>query len=1248
MSNYSFPRVAGRFGVLVAFALLLSSTLLLAQSTVGTGSIQGTVTDQTGAVLSGAKVTVTNKATALAIHLTTTSAGAYSSGPITPGDYLVRVEAKGFKTIDLPITVFVGNTASGNVQMQLGQESQVVEVQGSAVTVNTEQAIVQGVLNADQIDNLPVNGRNFLDLAQLEPGVQIQEGSTFDPTKNGFSSISFGGRFGRTARIELDGVDVSDETVGTTTQNIPASAIQEFQLSQSSLDLSTELTSSGAVNVTTRSGTNNLHGEAFGVFRGNQAAARLPGPSAPPFQRQQWGGRLGGYLIKDKAFWFIDAERTKQDLIAAQPFAAPFDTLNTTLGQPYRELMTDGKLDWQIRSSAHLFYRFNFDQNSQIRPFGAASSLQGFKNTDHTPSDTVGFDFNTGRYTHSVRFAYLRFHNQIVDGTGSIAAGPDNPIPGLGISIGAPVTGNCVISVIVVGSGGAYCGGPNFLAPQQTYQTNHEIKYDGSRIFGSHIIRYGLAFNHIHGGGLAAFFSFPQVGTTNAGASSDPTTYPAQWVQMGNGVGFATAQSAFNFPAGGQGPDNRLQLYVGDGWKVRPNITVTYGLHYVHDTGRVDSNLGPLPILNEWGAGLGNQVRTPGNDFAPQLGFAWDPKGDGKTVIRGGGGLFFENSIWNNVLFDSPARIPKGIFAYTPIICSPTGSSPMTWPTDPGPVGTPIAGPAATSNGNGTVSPNFCGQTIGTVASQIIALSNAFKAAAASATGLVTNPNFVGASLANCGAAGNTCAAANAAGFDIFDPNYRTPRSWQMNIGIQHQIRPGLVFSADFIRNIGEHFLIVQDKNNSGSARSFNSNNATIARDTAQAHSGNEPAGGGTFTPCPAGAGQANCVINANAVLVHPPTNPNIFVPVCVDGGGPNGCVATLGVGGAQAQYSSNGLDSNIAVTGGSPCPFCAFPGTNPVLGNTGQVGTMDMLEPIGRSVYDGLQMKLVQNMTNPLRGVKSAHFQLSYALSKFTSQVQDQDFINVALDNDSPLRFTGPNSLDRTHQISFGGTFDLPFFTRLSLIGHFYSPLPQNIQMPELTSGGEIFASDWVGSGLGSGAPPEPVPGTQLGQYQRGTNAGNLQNVINSYNTHFAGSLTPAGQALTAGGAGVQVMTPGDMTAMGWVMPQLPSVAPGAPNFPWLRSFDFAAAWPIKVKERLTVEPSVSMFNIFNFSNNFLPGNLPLSALLPGPNGLLAPNVIGGATQGSSLTPFRASFQSGTYALGAPRQFEFGLKVSF
>ena len=268
MLNLNSPR-PGRFGLLVALCALLvvCPALMIAQTTLSTGSIVGTVTDPSGALVNDAKIVVTNVGTNQKVELTSNASGAFSTGPLAPGSYKVQVSAKGFNTIVESIVVQVGNTAAVNAKLAVGQESTVVDVQGSMVSVNTEQATVQGVLTSAQIENLPVNGRNFLDLAQLEPGVQIQDGQNFDPTKAGYSSISFGGRFGRTARINVDGVDVSDETVGTTTADIPASAIDEFQLSQSSLDLSQDLTSSGAVNVTTRSGTNALHGEAFGFFR---------------------------------------------------------------------------------------------------------------------------------------------------------------------------------------------------------------------------------------------------------------------------------------------------------------------------------------------------------------------------------------------------------------------------------------------------------------------------------------------------------------------------------------------------------------------------------------------------------------------------------------------------------------------------------------------------------------------------------------------------------------------------------------------------------------------------------------------------------------------------------------------------------------------------------------------------------------------------------------------------------------------
>ncbi|HSK42352.1 MAG TPA: carboxypeptidase regulatory-like domain-containing protein, partial [Candidatus Binatia bacterium] len=304
-----------RFWLVFILCMSFTTFCLLpagAQSTVATGSIQGTVTDPNGAVVPNATITISNKATGQSSKISSGSSGTYASGALTPGDYEVRIEAKGFQTQVMNIAVQVGNTSTGNAKLTIGQSTEVVEVTGSAVTINTEQATVQGVLTTQQIENLPINGRNFLDLAQLEPGVQIQDGGNFDPTKNGFSSISFGGRFGRTARIEVDGIDISDETVGTTTQNLPASAIQEFQVSQSSLDLSTELTSSGAVNVVTKSGSNKWHGAAFYLFRDHTLGADIANVDVP-FQRNNFGGELGGPIFKNKLFFFVDAERLKAD-----------------------------------------------------------------------------------------------------------------------------------------------------------------------------------------------------------------------------------------------------------------------------------------------------------------------------------------------------------------------------------------------------------------------------------------------------------------------------------------------------------------------------------------------------------------------------------------------------------------------------------------------------------------------------------------------------------------------------------------------------------------------------------------------------------------------------------------------------------------------------------------------------------------------------------------------------------------------
>jgi Carboxypeptidase regulatory-like domain len=1230
MLNFN-TRTAGRRRGLLIRAIFCASLLcstILAQSTSGTAGIRGMVIDQNGEPVVGAKVSITSKATEAVLHTTTSSVGVYSSGPLQPGDYVVRVEVKGFKRGERAVITRVAVISGANFRLQPGAETEVVNEEAlGATTVNTEQPTVQSILLPSQMDLLPVSGRSVFDFAQFAPSVQLQDGSVLYPGKDGFSSISFASHYGRAARVEVDGVSISDETFGATAQNIAPSAIQEFNLSQSSLDLPSEMSSTGTVNIATRSGSNALHAEAFGIFRGHQGSAALPGGGPQTFQREQYGASAGGVLVKDKIFWFLAGERTQQNLTAAENFAPPFNAVGETVSLPFRGVQADGRLDWQRRDDARGFYRFTFDQVSQIYPFGPATSFQGLRTATHTPSHTLGYDFTRGAYTHSIRFEYLRLRNGIGDDTATLS-NAENPLPGLGINLGAAVNGNCSQS-----SGGTYCAGPSPFAGQANLQSNLNFRYDGTRLMGSHVIRFGVAYNYVRAGGFAALYANPQVGANSVClpgsnvidclTSTNPTAYPADFVTLGNGLNFSTAKSAFGYSGGGLGPDNQIEAYIGDGWRIKPNLTLTYGLRYVRDTGRVDSNLGPLAALNQWVPGLSNSVRNPNTNFAPQFGFAWNVEGTGKTVIRGGFGIYYDSSLFSNAWADSRARNAKGAFAYTPQVCSFGNPAPFFWPTSLAglAVNSPIAGGTAvvTNSATNQVAPTFCGSTISAASSQILALNSAFQAATAANGASQANPNYVPTALS----------AVNVNGVDVFNSDYRTPRSVQMNLGFQHEVRPGTVFSVDYVRNISTHTLLIEDMNHSGAARSYNFLNAIAARNAVEIPLGCTVNGTGAL-------GEAQCVVNKL------------------------GSVAA-----AQAAFSAAGLDSNSATAGGGPCSFCAFPGITPtginrtgLGGGNGTLGTLDMLSAAGRSVYSGWQGKLMQRLTNPFVGVKTANIQVAYTYSKFISQDQDQDFPAVATNNDLPQQFTGPNGLDRKHQISLAGTFDLPLGLKFNLVTHLYSPLAQTLRMPELTNGGEIFASDWLGSGLGSGAPPEPVQGTGIGQFMRGTNISNLQNVISNYNTNFAGTLTPAGHCLVAdtscpGTAPIAVMTTNDLAALGWVKPTLPSVPQGAADSPWLKTVDLRLAWPIKIRDRFNIEPSASVFNAFNFANAFLPGNLPNGSMLAGPNptfvsnGVLAPSVAGGVTK-AGLTPFRNSLQSGTFALGAPRQLEFGLRISF
>jgi hypothetical protein len=1192
----------------IAVALLVSlfAVSSWAQTTVGTGSINGTVTDPAGAVVSGAKVIITNTGTSQSLNLTANPSGAYTSGALDPGTYKVQVSAKGFSSVSETITVEVGNTASANIKLQIGQESQVVEVQASTVAINTEQAEVQGVLNSDQIANLPVNGRNFLDLAQLEPGVQIQDGQNFDPTKAGYSSISFGGRFGRTARINVDGVDISDETVGTTTADIPASAIDEFQIGQSSLDLSNDLTSSGAVNVTTKSGTNTPHGEAFGLIRDHSFAANAPGGNDFPFQREQFGGSVGGAIIKNKLFFFADGERTKQDGFTAVSLAgSPFASLSGGFTQPFRESNLLGKIDYNFGNGAKAFYRYTYFANSLDATFGFG--FQVYDNKDYTRIHVLGVDFNTGSFSHSFRYSFLKFQNQIKDAT---SGNPALPFSSTGLEIG-----DTTQSLF----------GPNLLAPQSTPQQNSELKYDGSKVLHSHTVRYGVSFNHIQGGGFADFFGTAprvrfNVGSVNCGptgtelcsdfaaagpypgGSANPLNYPVNRLTVGNGQGFNTLQPALGFPAGGLGPDNRIGLYVGDSWKIKQNFTLSFGLRYDRDTGRTDSDLPADPTINAAFPGWGNQVKQANLNFAPQVGFAWDPMRNGKTVIRGGAGLYFENIIFNNVLFDRPLRLQTGAFNQSSLACS-NGVA----------VGVPIAGGTIAPGQQGST--DFCSNN-NRIGDQIQAIQSYWNQVK---TGnpfnlQAPNPNYIG-SLLGAGFGDGTAP-------DLLGPNYKTPRSVQMNIGIQREVRHGMVFTADYLRNVETRSLIGVDVNHQGDVSTFNSAgaNAAIAA---------------TLTACAAGSIDAAAAAGGCPGL-HP-------------------AVGTTPAGAAtMADFAKNGLSTALDI--GAGCTSvngigrpCAFGGINQSQPN------MFFLVPEGRSAYNALQMSLKQNVTNPMRGIKAANFQVSYSLSRFTNTGgqqntgtptdNDQDFVLPAADNNNPGRYSGPSLLDRTHQLSFGGYVDVPAGFRIGLISHFYSPLATSIDAANTGSAGDIFRTDFTGDGT----IQDPLPGTKFGAFDRSVNADGLTTLINNYNSTQANQATPAGKVLIANG----VMSLAQLQALGGVSPVIcpppPTSQAGCANSPgsqvnfgWLRATDLKLAWRHTIKERVTVEPSVGIFNLFNFANF----NLPPTTMFGVLNGAGTGSING--TTRSDEEAFRVGNGTGVYSLGSQRQLEFGLRLTF
>jgi hypothetical protein len=655
----------------VGIALLcLGSNNAFGQASAS-AALQGTIMDQSDSAIKGTKVALTSKEQGWTRSTDTSDTGFYRFELLPAGTYSIKVNASGFSTAEAKDVVLqVGATTTQNFTLRPGSVSETIEVTSDPALVDQQKTDVSTNITPQQIQQLPLIARDIADLAYLSPGVKSAD--SYDPTKNRYSILSVNGQGGRNVNVTVNGVDNKDNTVGGPVMQLPAEAVQEFQISTQRFSAVNGRSEGAAINVITKSGSNGYHGSAFGFFRdvALNAAEKLPNPgntaqpysySTPPYSRQWFGGSIGGPIKKEKLFAFFAIEREREHTsIAENPTALTQLNLVTSIGAqpaatvptPFYENRIAGRMDWTINNKHSAYVSVATQANNSLND-----------------QSNGNFDLTEGNFT--------RNHLQIANFTLNSAFSPTllNQF-----TVGWQYWNNLIDSTtrtpLITFPNAQF--GTNTNVPQESIQRKWQFKDDVSKTVGNHTFKAG--FDYIFTPFMGGFFEFnptlevdfgvnpscilgvgPDATTAGCGPSVYPNGFSTAGLISGNnaGVGMSIAVGDPHFIIKDA---KQLGLYFQDDWKITRRLTLNLGLRWDKDfdfiggsdiaNSRTFQELQAAAPFSPLAASLVAKKATDySKNFSPRVGFAYDLTGHGNHVLRGGYGMYYGNTFQNIPLF---------------------------------------------------------------------------------------------------------------------------------------------------------------------------------------------------------------------------------------------------------------------------------------------------------------------------------------------------------------------------------------------------------------------------------------------------------------------------------------------------------------------------------------------------------------------------------------------------------------------